>query len=128
MNTRINFDTARLLKEKGFDIPVVNFYNEEGGFHQVYNMAAPENMNKVNTSEWYKHNIMYSAPNISEVIMWLYEKHGIWISAFPHHLIENKYCYEVYKSTDELHTELHKFNSPTEAYEVAIEYVLKELV
>ena len=76
-----------------------------------------------------KHGILLS--NISDVVMWLYEKHGIWISV-EQNIYENKFDYLItqrkanswyVKSNDEL-----VFNSPTEAYEAAIEYTLNKLI
>lgn len=65
-------------------------------------------------------------PTISDVVMWLYEKHHIWI------YIKQGYKWEWYIETVSSHPEL-KYNdgledSPTEAYEAAIEYTLKNLI
>jgi len=66
-------------------------------------------------------------PTISDVVMWLYEKHGIWVHSeicfdgkgfIPKitEVVENQYPYNT------------QFNSPTEAYEAAIEYTLNNLI
>ena len=47
MNKEVNFEIAKLLKEKGFRL-------------------LPD--------------FKSSYPTIAEVVMWLYEKHGVWIS------------------------------------------------
>jgi hypothetical protein len=60
--------------------------------------------------------------------MWLYEKHGVWISVnrepesgvFYYSIDKNKGDFFYDKGDD--------FNSPTEAYESAIEYTLKNLI
>jgi hypothetical protein len=85
--------------------------------------------------------------NIADVVMWLYEKHGIWINVCPT-IIEYNYRKDsigfIYHIT-KLETYLnygkmygsedvgifqnsYYFNSPTEAYESAIEYALNNLI
>lgn len=62
---------------------------------------------------------------IMQVIMWLYEKHGIWISVFSTDDI-SMFSYKI--SSTQGHNYSPNFNSPTEAYEAAIEYTLKNLL
>lgn len=111
MNTPVSFKLAKLLQEKGFDEPCPNLY------------YAPERCKK---------------PTIAEVVMWLYEKHGIWIAnnwqssrkTFLYELIdinsqENTILIQEnnYKDVGEV-----EYTSPTEAYEAAIEYILNNLI
>lgn len=56
---------------------------------------------------------------IMQVIMWLYEKHGIWISVIHQH---NKFFWKFGSY------QTQEFNSPTETYEAAIDYVLNNLI
>lgn len=78
-------------------------------------------------------------PTIAEVVMWLYEKHGIWITVNPKR--ERNVSGENYMQFDVdiwrlegekgcvlYGIELLQFNSPTEAYEAAIEYCLTKLI
>jgi len=74
-------------------------------------------------------------PTISDVVMWLYENHGIWIYVDSHEF--GKWCYYYRynrphklssKITENGQFGLDDFNSPTEAYEAAIEYTLKNLI
>ena len=136
----VDFDTAKLLEEKGFDLPVVNFYNEQKALHQVYNMSVPENMNRIKTSEWYKHNVMYSAPTIAQVVMWLYDRHEVWIEVsltdnsrhyyFDYTIITSKdrdYNDEDCFDSAKRFYDDDKHNKPTEAYVEAIKYCLKKL-
>ena len=110
MNTPINFETAKLLKEKGFRIL--------SDFESSY-------------------------PTIAEVVMWLYEKHGVWISTKGDDNKTFKYelhvwnWYEPEKTFRQGHvsfgngvwdTDSEPFNSPTETYEAAIEYTLNNLI
>lgn len=78
----------------------------------------------------------FSAPTIAEVVMWIYEKYSLWILPLP--TITG--CF-VYKIVDvQLNPEkpierppyndvgAFDYNSPTEAYESAIEYTLTKLI
>jgi len=73
------------------------------------------------------------APNILQVVMWLYEKHGIWISVVPYNdeelsqtLWENKI---IHISNDYNDCSDYTFyHSPTESYLSAIEYILNNLI
>ena len=105
MNTPVNFEIAKLLKEKGFDFPRKASQNDYQG----------------------------EMPNITEVVMWLYEKHEFWISVS----IENNeedivsfYFSLVQNDDNEVFFKLRQsnYNSPTEAYSQAINYTLKNLI
>jgi hypothetical protein len=93
MNTPVNFEIAKLLKEKGFD------------------------------EQW---NIYMHTPTIAEVVMWLYEKHGIWIAP-KKAMGMNKWFPQIYKGDDLIISEIIT-NSPTEAYEAAIEHCLTNII
>jgi hypothetical protein len=120
MNTTIDFSTAKLLKEKGFDNESAHYYNEKGEmlFDVDYPSLHPT-----------KPNVYYDNPTIAEVVMWLYEKHGIWV------WVEKQYnpiyfrpvvdCISPNSKTHRLALYLH---TPTEAYTAAIEYTLKHLI
>jgi hypothetical protein len=99
----------------------------------------------------YKINV-YSAPTIAEAVMWLYEKHGIWIFILP----QDKSCVdfrvdkseypslplfilivkynkdlsmvECLNSSDPKGDLFLHFDEPTEAYEAAILYILNNLI
>jgi hypothetical protein len=137
MNTPVSFPLAKLLKEKGFDKPCNGCYDEKGiyGFtvmsiKQYYANSKEDTWN-------------FAAPTVSEVIMWLYEKHGIWVSVDWMKRIKpynsGFYCHlrGTNKSlnrdnfiviNDTLNPGYEVFNSPTEAYEDAIEYILNNLI
>jgi len=76
MNTLVNFEIAKLLKEKGFDLYCVwSYWNSEltsrtPGYALEDGTTSQEN---------YWDFDRYYAPTIADVVMWLYEKHGIWI-------------------------------------------------
>ena len=119
MNTPVSFKLAKLLTHTNF-----NQKSAETG----YIIATGEE-----STDYFLDMIngkAIAAPTISEVVMWLYEKHGIWIIADPY---IDFHCWTPRVFT-RLNTNLGKyegvleFNSPTEAYEAAIEYTLKKLI
>lgn len=129
MNTPVKFEIAKLLKEKGFDNESAHYYNEKGEmlFDAYYPSLQPT-----------KPDVYYDNPTIAEVIMWLYEKHGIWIEV-RHIKTFNVNRFHViiwnYKDTSDyitIHCEngvgYEVWDSPTEAYEAAIFYVLSNLI
>ena len=127
MNTIVNFELAKLLKEKGFDVPMIQngrVYCE--GTKQIESIVSSNQVANWNANCYVE---ICSAPTIVEVIMWLYEKHGIWVTVNPNHsfkywsvnLVTDK------NANDNLH-DATIFDSPTEAYEAAIEYILNNLI
>lgn len=66
----VNFETAKLLKEKGFDAYVSSFYDDEGEFSR-----------KVADWNW---NIgtRYSAPTLQMAMKWLREVHNLVIEPY----------------------------------------------
>lgn len=115
MNTPVNFELAKLLKEKGFD-EALTFYFDLQDSNKLKPIPMSDEINKFHSN---RNSLMLSAPTIAEVVMWLYEKHGIWISLTHQH---NQFFWSFgsYQTQD--------FNSPTEAYEAAIEYTLNNLI
>ena len=101
MNTPISFPSAELLKEKGYPFDFITIGDVE---------EVPLNI-----------------PTISDVVMWLYEKHGIWVWVERFSTLFRPYAEEI---GDERFGkwEGHKYNSPTEAYEAAILYTLNNLI
>lgn len=137
MNTLVNFELAKLLKEKGFDESCMKCYAEErlidkknGGdlFTGVYRLCDRSRF----------HKKYYLAPTIAEAVMWLYEKHGIWIVVETALGEDVKCLFSWYCTDDEQNILCSDFDytadskyhhkSPTEAYKAAIEYTLKNLI
>lgn len=133
MNTPISFKLAKRLKEKGFDKICSNFYtnprckmfgiDEHGRYYRIKNKAKKLWISGHAAALDSKH--VYYAPTISEVVMWLYEKHGVWIWAEKYEN-ESKFVPQIPKA--DLQKVLGFYKSPTEAYEAAIEYILDNLI
>lgn len=152
MNTLIdNVELAKLLKEKGYSWECENFYIK-GKRDKKFHLTTGVGYNSDRNCFWdwnlnggrsgmqpkiipYPNDsdaIYYSAPTIAEVIMWLYEKYGIWIEC-NHCGTFSEFTFKISKLNKKnikkephyMHDFGKGFNSPTEAYKVAIEYILK---
>lgn len=132
MNTQISFEIAKLLKEKGFDKETLHFYTKPRskmfGIDEHYRNYPIKNISKklYKVGEYLVLNTenLYFAPTIAEVVMWLYEKHGIWISVLQHTKNGKGVYFESFVNS----MTFSGYNSPTKAYEAAIEYTLKNLI
>jgi hypothetical protein len=129
MNKILSFEICKLLKEKSFNLKVVNFYNYEklslisDKDRQIGKLI---NYNPIN---WNSVNQHYtSAPTIAEVLMWLYEKYGIWVSVLYQRHSENKHWKYNIRQLNGIETVLWEHKTIEEAYEAAIEFVLKEVI
>lgn len=149
MNKPVSFEIAKLLKEKGFDEYCFFIWNEENleepyYYAENYEMICQRihyygDIPMINNSYIEKYatyvekdeitNEVYdllATPAITEVVMWLYEKHGIWISVtqYKDHSADVNDPY-VFRSSC---LGFREFDSPTEAYSEAIKYVLTKLL
>lgn len=120
MNTPVSFPIAKLLKEKEYKdknmlgtvrLSEPEYYDPNGIIHNIKDIFEEKD---------YEIEDCFNAPTIVEVIMWLYEKYAIWIEVYYDD--GKKEFYTV------LNGEEYKYNSPTEAYETTIKYVLENLI
>lgn len=120
MNTPVSFELAKLLKDKRFD----------GNYFHYWNMVNHSGEWKIDTRIWEYTDDYIEAPTIADVVMWLYEKHEIWISVeppFPRRIV----LWEYYIQKANHRTSLGQnsgYNTPTEAYEAAIKYTLENII
>ena len=150
MNTPVNFEIAKLLNEKGFEQNKFNtpWYNELGSFNgrtdinkdgKTFSEVYPNESSFYGCAIKEEHKKefsiqSYSAPTIAEVVMWLYEKHGIWIIVNPIPYSDNLTHWRwEYKSSDYFTRaatwkDKNDHMSPTKAYSAAILYTLNNLV
>ena len=122
MNKPVNFEIAKLLKEKGFESKNP-YYNSSGEI--VKTPDIPENDYSYTNNIFQK--FRWEAPTIAEVVMWLYENHGIWICIDKAEDF-NWWKFGIRKLNDigyERNGFGSDFNTPTEAYEAAIKYTLE---
>lgn len=120
MNGPVSFELAKLLKEKGFNEPCTQLYFD-GELKDI-------TIQKVSYDDTLSSRY-YIVPTIAEVVMWLYEKHGIWISVLQ--MLNNGETVTWYASYYEQGVgediEVY-YNSSIEAYEEAIKYSLENLI
>jgi len=151
MNKPVSFELAKLLKEKGIKIESSQDNEIYGDCYckyykgSDYILVSHYTLNFTQDSQRYDfvNHPVYDAPTITDVVMWLYEKHGIWVSVDWMKRIKpynsGFYCHlrGTNKSlnrdnfiviNDTLNPGYEVFNSPTEAYEAAIEYILNNLI
>lgn len=126
MNTHVNFETAKLLKEKGFEgIISPLWYYKDGTLHET-------------PTEGYKglkcwniwestQGVRWDAPTIAEVVMWLYEKHGIWIMV-KREDYKTLVRWVFYVNNNYPPQHLMGHDLLTKAYEAAILYTLNNLI
>ena len=124
----VPYETALKLKEKGFDEPCRYVHDTWNNIKDWLEGGEGEHRNSHQNGSLY-----YSAPTIAEVVMWLYEKHEIWISTIPYNdeelsqtLWENTTIHIADNYND--FSDYTFYHSPTEAYSQAIEYTLKNLI
>jgi hypothetical protein len=130
MNSPVSFKTAKLLKEKEFHIPVIHNYGKKGELGIGINLALDlEMVADCVLVDYNKYVGIYrqiSAPTIAEVVMWIYETHGIWITVDIDEDADGNIIYAIRgKKTTHFDDE---FKTPTDAYEAAIDYTLKNLI
>lgn len=111
MNTPVSFPIAKLLKEKEIIFETKLYYSSET---KVTSVSYNE----------------FAAPTIAEVVMWLYEKYGVWIISVPEGL-STTWAFSLFNINPEKGRIIFNspsFDSPTEAYEAAFEYTLNNLI
>ena len=116
MNTTVNFELAKLLKEKGFNEPCRFVHDNWNNIEDWYDIYGEYHRNSEKNASVY-----YSAPTISDVLDWLYEKHYIWIEVSREYA-NGKYIYEYFI---DINNQEYGFNTPQEAYESAIKKSLE---
>lgn len=115
----VSFDTAKLLKEAGFDVPVYKHYTKTGA---IWTSAMPE-----------KHNdkmdyMCFPCPTQALAARWLREVHGIHVYADMAYskLMEGKWVYLI-RFTDKTENP-YKCVGWSNSYEEALEEGLREAI
>ena len=120
MNTPVNFELAKLLVEKKMHIKTLSTLS--------YGVEEGKEPTLLPNEFIFGKMSSYNAPLILEVVMWLFEKHGIWIhSTYRDNVVGFNYSICNIK-TNTVEMEAWEFNSPTKAYEAGIIYTLKKLL
>ena len=142
MKTPVKFEIAKLLKEKEYNEPCYDYYvTEFNGQFIKHNGELRKNVilddlkeacGEKKRTNYKSQPHLIIAPTIAEVVMWLYEKHEIWVEASLNQFSKPRYLqwmYSIIFIKDCTYSHSPKsYKSPTEAYEAAIEYTLKNLI
>jgi hypothetical protein len=112
----VTFDQAKWLKEKGFNLPTLNWYHRGNKKFNTNDLLF--SMNRLTDN--------YSAPEQWQVVEWLRVNHGVWVYVklgYGHEFVIQKALapFEIIYADG-------TFNSPQEAYSAAFDYILKELI
>lgn len=124
MNTNVNYETKQKLFDKGWR----------------YELNNDSLNNSLAEQRWNEGDLTYVDITIAEVVMWLYEKYGIWIYPLP--IDDDMKLWQARIIKGEPFSKLsntlkiisngeisyRSIYSPTEAYEAAIYYTLKNLI
>lgn len=129
----ISFETAKLAKEKKFDIPTLYCY-EWVKNHEVtvckneQNIGSLDNWNDHTGEENGYNLIFYSAPTQSLLQKWLREKYNIHIEITWVYTLDNLYMYHVSTTNNPIYSSGSLCSSYEEALEKGLEYCLLHLV
>lgn len=121
----VSFEIAKLLKEKGFDWPTIEYYSLSGGIYRFVDGIA--DICGISS---------YPRPTQQMACRWLREEHEIDIIPIIRHSLKyaqespfRDYACRVYDCDGNIVLSATKWYSRYEsAIEVALEYVLKNLI
>ena len=156
MNTPVSYKLAKLLKAKGFGlskddyIQLPRFYDSDGNYVENHLTVSKKYNPTLDTMSYLGADTInnfeariammdnsldniYLAPSIAEILIWLYENYGIWVHVMMSFkeftpIIQCDWRYRQDAIKDALKFMQERFNSPTEAYESAIEFVLEKCI
>ncbi len=129
MNTPVSFELAKVLKEKGFESksPIAEYWNIDG--KQTLIETWEDEYDSFHHEDCPSDIIFIcKAPTIADVVMWLYEKYEYWCYTYTNGKIWYPCIQHKFGDMAVLSGKIGEFNSPTEAYEAAIFYVLNNLI
>ena len=128
----VSFETAKLLKDKGFNERLLTFYItdefKKGGCFQL--MAFTDDKIDNNHSDH-----CYLAPTLQMAMKWLREVQNLFIFPFPQ-VNTSKFWVEIYQLSDNQEWEnlycesidLQDYSTYEQACEAAIKYCLENLI
>ena len=135
----VSFETAKLLKEKGFDLDTYCYYIEDSVEKTLFR-GLSENHNAIITNNEFDifirtSSMKMSAPTLQMAMKWLRKNKNLFIAVDRHYFVIDKfshissgfnYSFEI-KRINSVYRE-EKFKSYEEACEAAIKYCLENLI
>jgi len=155
MDTHVTFEQAKLLRSKDFKMLTNHFYSQSGKLfprtvesgNEPVEFEADDFYENFNTILRYEiertYQTVFSAPEQYQVLEWLRIFHGIWINVSPvfqfnegreDYLDMKGYQYYITVitnnkyDTDKTKAATTNEETPSKAYEKAIDYVLLNLI
>ena len=83
----VSYIIAKQLKEKGFNEPCLSYFNNDK--QKKFILYSDYWITKKPIQNWNHKNFQHgeeipsSAPTYPQAVLWLYNKHGIWITFYP---------------------------------------------
>jgi hypothetical protein len=132
--TYVNFEQAKWLKEKGFNVECLCFYCINTTCNYIdkpYKYSFEINANQENFVNGKLDNFgygeTYSAPEQWQVVEWLLQNHEIWITVTS--ISQESWQWHITKPGDVLGKLYEEdFHTPQQAYSAAFDYVLNNLI
>jgi hypothetical protein len=120
----VNFETAKLLRDKEFENKNPNklrrsYYNHLGEYRGDVTEYIRAKVCGSDTKPFES----VDAPTIGQVVDWLFEEHGIWIEVRKSYLLD-----KFVAVTKNPRVELSSEDTPIKAYEAAITHCLEKLI
>ncbi len=127
----VSFETAKLLKEKGFDEKCMSYYG-----HGEFHLGSPKYMRSNTDRDGVACNGVpydaYNAPTLQMAMKWLREKKGIAVIPVLSSVLDNeKFLWDikiVVAKTNDSYSQGWVYEKQEDACETAIKYCLKDLV
>ena len=119
----VSFETAKLLKEKGFDDVCHAFYDKDGIFINLLQFIGNSNLKGVNDEK------ITFAPTLQMAMKWLRKEHFLFIDIDP--LTGYKWSWSIWLMNDptqKMGESLQIISNYNEACEAAIKYCLENLI
>ena len=120
----VSFETAKLLKEKGFDEPCESAYTKEGQYLlSCYNGIAGR---RIKNSEALNFSYSVVSPTLQMAMKWLREVYGLFIR-ITEDMTGNVFEWCVYQKNYGCKASTYVENSYEKACEMAIKYCLNTI-
>jgi len=134
--TYVDYELAKWLKEKGFDLEVLHYYIDVNGNHSNHPTRTFDNK----IVNWNSVQRRVSCPEQWQVVEWLRVNHGIWVRSTDVGGTDLDYKMVIRPLSSHWNYKSEKLFSPNwyamefqgdtpqEAYSAAFDYILKELI
>lgn len=124
----VSFETAKLLKEKGFNEPIEMLIREDGTrYHADTNSVSRKRHIMLRNSEINMYSTDLSCPTLQMAMKWLREVHNLFIEIYFD--TADMYCdASIYGLNNERKKKIKEFPTYEEACETAIKYCLENLI